>query len=189
VRLDVRKLRSDEHRLAAGLTARAFRDNPTSVAMFGEEPLERFFRMQLLWTAFFRNPPQATRGVFYQGCMLGVASAASPGQCIGHRLKPVQDSDEPPAGDPARQAYLQGIYARHDLPEAHHHIGPVAVEPNFQGRGIGSALMRGLVASLDAPSWFETDTELNVRFYTALGYTVVHKEDVFGLPLWFMRRG
>src|SRR5688572_20945166 len=69
VSLDVRKLRTDEHRLAAGLTARAFRDNPTSVAMFGDDPLERLFRMQLLWTAFFRKPPVATRGVFYKGCL------------------------------------------------------------------------------------------------------------------------
>jgi ribosomal protein S18 acetylase RimI-like enzyme len=194
-RLDIRVLRPEERRLAAGLTARAMRDNPTTEAMFGCDPLERLARMQLLWTAFFRSPPPTTRAVFYRGCLLGVASAAAPGRCIGHTfgVDPAETAGraEPPPGDPARQNHVLATYAVHDLPEPHWHIGPVAIEPGFQGRGIGNALMRELVGAMDGDgcaSWFETDTESNVRFYGALGWETVKTVEVMGVPLWFMRR-
>lgn len=193
--LDIRELRKDERRLAAGLTARAMRDNPTTIAMFGDEPLDRLAGMQAIWTAFFHHlaPPQL--GAFYQGCLVGVGAAVPPGGCIGSALgdaaPAMTDGDAPPIGDPARAGYVRAMYAVHDLPEPHWHVGPVAVEPRFQGRRIGESLMLALLGVMDAegsPSWGETDTEANVRFYTALGWELVKTVEVIGIPLWFLVR-
>jgi ribosomal protein S18 acetylase RimI-like enzyme len=77
------------------------------------------------------------------------------------------------------------------MPEPHWHVGPVGVEPRFQGRGIGEALMRELLGIMDAEgsaSWGETDTEANVRFYQALGWELVKAIQVVGIPLWFLQR-
>jgi GNAT superfamily N-acetyltransferase len=193
--LDIRPLRADERRLAAGLTARAMRDNPTTIAMFGDEPLDRLASMQAIWTAFFHRPSGPVIGAFYRGCLVGVAAASPPGDCIGstfgEHAGQVATGAEPAVGDPARGSYVQAHYAVHDLPEPHWHVGPVGVEPRFQGRGIGEQLMADLIRIMDAEgsvSWGETDTEANVRFYKALGWELVKTVPVVGIPLWFMRR-
>lgn len=194
-KLQVRHLRSGESRFTAGLAARAMRDNPTTEAMFGPESLERLAQMQLIWTAFFHRPPGTALGAFYKGVLVGLACATPPGGCIGFAYGPhaarVANAPEPLLGDPARADYVRATYAVHDLPDRHWHVGPVAVEPRFQGRGIGHALMRELIAVMDAEgsaSWAETDTEPNVRFYKALGWDVAKTIQVVGIPLWFIHR-
>jgi GNAT superfamily N-acetyltransferase len=193
--IEIRPLRSSERRFAAGITARAMRDNPTTEAMFGAEPLERLVNMHDLWTAFFHQPVGPQLAALYKGCLIGVAAATPPGTCIGatfgNGAGAIADGPEPPLGDPTRAEYVRATYAVHDLPEPHWHVGPVGVEPRLQGRGIGEALMRALIDIMDeegSASWGETDTEANVRFYTALGWTLVKTVKVVGIPLWFLRR-
>jgi ribosomal protein S18 acetylase RimI-like enzyme len=191
---ELRALRPAERRLAAGLTARAMRDNPTTEAMFGPDPLDRLAGMQAIWTGFFHRPPRLALGGFYRGCLLAVGAAAAPGGCIGAaygRTLPVAGGPDPPFGDPARAGQVRASYARHDLPAPHWHVGPVAVEPRFQGRGLGEALMRELQRRTDAAAgvlWGETDTEANVRFYRGLGWRVAGAVQVLGIPLWFLHR-
>lgn len=193
--LQIRELRKDDRRPAAGLVARAMRDNPTTYAMFGDEPLDRLAGLMPIWTAFFHRPAPPQIGAFYKGCLVGAAAAVPPGGCIGAAL----DSDDrrialgeaPPVGDPARAEYVRAHYAIHDLAEPHWHVGPVGVEPRFQGRGIGEALMQALIdvmAGDPSPTWGETDTEANVRFYTALGWELTKTVEVVGIPLWYLRR-
>jgi GNAT superfamily N-acetyltransferase len=171
------------------------RDNPTTEAMFGPESLDRLASMTAIWTAFFRRPAGPAFGAFYRGCLIGVASATPPGGCIGstfgERAGDVAAGPEPPLGDPARPEYVRAHYAVHDLTEPHWHVGPVGVEPRIQGRGIGEALMRAVMRVMDAegsPSWGETDTEANVRFYQSMGWELVKSVDVIGIPLWYLRR-
>ena len=79
----------------------------------------------------------------------------------------------------------------HDLADEHWHVGPVGVEPGFQDRGIGGAIMRDICTTLDGEQrigWLETDKERNVRFYTGLGFEVVETTTILGVPTWFMRR-
>ncbi len=182
--------------MAAGLTARAMRDNPTTIAMFGDEPLDRLVGMLSIWTAFFHHPAPPQLGAFYRGCLVGVGAAVPPGGCIGDALGADADDlaagEAPPIGHPGRAQYVRAKYAVHDLATPHWHVGPVAVEPRFQGRRIGETLMQALLDIMDedgSPSWGETDTEANVRFYRALGWELVKTEEVIGIPLWFLVRG
>jgi len=181
--------------MAAALTARAMRDNPTTVAMFGTDPLDRLAGMQAIWTAYFHRAAPPQLAALYQGCLVGVGAAVPPGGCIGTALAgsagEVLELPEPPVGHPDRPGYVRAHYAAHDLLEPHWHVGPVAVEPRFQGVRIGETLMRALLQVMGAegsPTWGETDTEANVRFYTALGWSLVKEVEVIGIPLWFLRR-
>ena len=66
----------------------------------------------------------------------------------------------------------------------HWHLQILAVDPERQGSGIGSALMRDVLAPADSehqPAFLETTTERNVRLYERHGFHI-HEE-------WRMTRG
>jgi ribosomal protein S18 acetylase RimI-like enzyme len=176
---------------AAGVTARALRDSPSSVAI-SNDPL---VRLEMLYSAFGGMLAEArVAGVRQGDCVLGVAGAVQPGRCIGSLLAPevrtlnVPDSN---ATDADRFLYSGSIMAVHDLLEPHWHVGPVGVEPGFQSMGIGRAAMKLLCDEFDEHrrlAWLETDKPENVRFYIALGFEVVAEEPMLTSRFWFMRR-
>jgi GNAT superfamily N-acetyltransferase len=73
------------------------------------------------------------------------------------------------------------------------HLDSVAVEPGWQGRGIGSALVEFGLARTRATNTaviLETGTPRNVPLYERLGFHVVEEADSpeGGPHVWFMRR-
>jgi len=75
--------------------------------------------------------------------------------------------------------------------EAHSHLGPVAVLPEFQGRGIGKKLVEYYCALLDRSgeaSYLETDKPENVTLYSRFGFEVIKERFVLGIRNWFMWR-
>jgi GNAT superfamily N-acetyltransferase len=78
-------------------------------------------------------------------------------------------------------------------PEPLWHLDSVAVEPGWQGRGIGSALVEfGLERTRESNTAviLETGTARNVPLYQRLGFHVVEEADPpeGGPHVWFMRR-
>lgn len=75
--------------------------------------------------------------------------------------------------------------------EAHSHLGPVAVQPEFQGKGIGKRLVENYCALLDGngeASYLETDKPENVKLYGCFGFEVIKERSVLGIRNWFMWR-
>jgi ribosomal protein S18 acetylase RimI-like enzyme len=176
---------------AAGLTARALRDNPTSTAV-SDDPLVRLEMLQSVFAQMLGDARVA--GVRRAGCVLGVAAAVRPGICIEAMLPPdvrILDEPAPGASDADRFLYSGSVLAAHDLPESHWHVGPVGVEPGFQGMGLGTAAMKLLCAEFDEKgrvAWLETDKPENVRFYMSHGFEVVEETPMLTARDWFMRR-
>jgi ribosomal protein S18 acetylase RimI-like enzyme len=84
-----------------------------------------------------------------------------------------------------------GEWARRDPAEPHWHLGPVAVDPDSQGQGIGGAMLADFCARMDghgALVYLETDKSENVRFYEKFGFAVAAQGEVLGVPNWFMSR-
>ena len=107
------------------------------------------------------------------------------------RAEPVLDVAEAGWGDRARAELFWARWALADCPDEHWHVGPVGVEPGFQGRGIGAALLGELCEGLDEHgrvAWLETDKERNVRFYAGHGFEVAARETILDVPTWYMRR-
>jgi ribosomal protein S18 acetylase RimI-like enzyme len=191
----VRPLERDEHPVAAGVAARALRDAPTTVASYGDDPLVRMARTHRTFRGLFEHLDMPQVGALCGACPIGVAVATTSDRCVGALFGPFAQStlSKPPAayGDPSREQFFWAEWAQHDLSEEHWHIGPVAVEPGFQGRGIGGAVVRQLCESLDRDgkvAWLETDRDINVRFYSALGFEVTDRTTILDVPTWFMRR-
>lgn len=180
---------------AAATAARALQDDPTNIAAYGDDPLVRLSLVHGLFTDVFAQMASPQYGAVAGSCVVAVAGVMEPGRCVGTMLAAMAPNvlagPEPPLGDPWRAALFWATWAVHDLPEEHWHIGPVGVEPGFQGLGIGRAVMERLCAELDAEGhtgWLETNRERNVRFYSALGFEVVETATMLGVPNWFMRR-
>jgi len=182
---------SDQISQAAGVTARSMRDSPNSIAVSSDP----FVRLEMLYKTFGEILGDArVAGVRRGTCVLGAAAAVQPGHCIDSMLpEEVRTLDEPPsnATDGERFLYSGSLMAVHDLAETHWHVGPVGVEPGFQGMGLGRAAMRLLCNELDdhrRVAWLETDKPENVRFYSGLGFEVVEEVPMLTSRFWFMRR-
>jgi ribosomal protein S18 acetylase RimI-like enzyme len=185
-------LTGEQARAAAGLLARAFVGDPLHEATFGPARLDRnagFFRVALA-------SMKGTRvGVVENGRMLGVAHWVLSPRCqypVLEQAKILPRMMAAVGPGPALKVVIWLMaWSRHDPPEPHSHLGPIAVEPDAQGRGIGTRLMRHYCAELDhagVAGFLETDKRANVRFYERFGFEVTAGATILGVENWFMRR-
>ena len=78
-------------------------------------------------------------------------------------------------------------------PEPHWYLAMLGVDPPWQRRGIGEALMRPVFAAADRDGcccYLEAPTAGNARYYERRGFRVVAETDVPGsdVHVWLMRR-
>ena len=195
--LAIRELQPADVAMAAVVLARAMRDNPINVRVFAIADSER--RTAAL-IPFFRAVLRIASGhgtilaAFSDGALAGVCAVARPRCCQPTfvekaRLSPVLLARG--TRTLVRVVAWTQAWADRDLPEPHWHLGPVAVAPEFQGRGIGGAMLAEFCANIagrDEPSWLETDKPENVAFYRRFGFEVRGEADVLGVPCSFMER-
>lgn len=79
------------------------------------------------------------------------------------------------------------------MPEPHWYLLVIGVDPELQGRGVGSALVRDGLAQADRnghPCYLETSDPRNVAFYERHGFVVLQEASLGtgGPPAWAMRR-
>jgi len=73
--------------------------------------------------------------------------------------------------------YAIKMHKKH-APGKHWYLETLGVDPNFQGKGIGSSLMNIKFKDIDLqglPIYLETSTEKNVKFYEKLGFHVAEE--------------
>lgn len=76
--------------------------------------------------------------------------------------------------------------------EPHWYLSVLGTDPPRQGHGVGSALIRPMLARCDAdhvPAYLESSRESNIAFYERHCFTVVEEIQLEGGPkVWAMRR-
>jgi ribosomal protein S18 acetylase RimI-like enzyme len=197
VDVSLRALDRCELRQAACLLGRGMRDNPVNVRAFGpksglrEKALQRFFEPVVGGLLRRGSVLAAVR----EKRIVGVCGMAGPGRCqatFGEKLRILPTVVVGNGvGVPLRVLRWTGEWARRDPAEPHWHLGPVAVDPDLQGQGIGSAMLEDFCLQMGERhtlSYLETDKTENVRFYERFGYTVVAEALVLDVPNWFMMR-
>ncbi len=75
------------------------------------------------------------------------------------------------------------------LPGPHRYLWGLAVDPDCQGRGIGTSVMQPGLDQADQqnlPCYLETNAEQNIPFYLKRGFELVRSEKApgIGLPFW-----
>lgn len=88
--------------------------------------------------------------------------------------------------------YTNQIHRR-VMTRPHYYLWALGVEPGRQRQGVGSQLLRPVLARADETGvgcYLETETEQNVTFYQKHGFKIAFQGEVAeaGLPLWTMVR-
>ena len=196
--LTIKVLGPHELGAATMLLTEGMRENPLHAKVFGADMEQRQRRLQrfigLLVTHVYSNG--TLLGARFDGELIGVLGMVMPGRCRPGWRETLRMVGAIIASNPLlgvwRIVRWLSAWARNDPFEPHAHIGPLAVAPAWRRRDAGRTLMTRCCQCVDADravAWLETDRAVNVAFYETLGFVVVRREPVLGVPNWFMRRG
>jgi ribosomal protein S18 acetylase RimI-like enzyme len=126
--------------------------------------------------------------------LVGVTGVAPPGSCqptVGERVRIAPSILAAGPRSTRRVLRWTAAWAQRDPEQPHVHLGPLAVEPRLQGKGIGSRILATHCSRLDEEGqigYLETDKAANVVLYERFGYRVVAEAEIIGVPNWFMLR-
>jgi ribosomal protein S18 acetylase RimI-like enzyme len=169
------------------------RDNPLQIVAIGQDSERRLRLMHRGFSRLLRLNGRATVGAWDGDRLVGVAATAEPGHCqlsTSERLRLAPTFLIAGRAAP-RLGRWMSAWAKYDPAEPHSHLGPVAVDPGLQGRGLGSMLLAEYCQRLDQRkmiSYLETDKPENVRLYKRFSYHVTAEAEVLGVTSWFMTR-
>jgi GNAT superfamily N-acetyltransferase len=186
---------------AGAVLARAFQHDPLYSYILAK-PDERRSRTPAMFTAVVRY------SMLYGDCtttrdLAGVACWLRPGRTTVTLWRIVRaglglQTSVARFSAPARQRFLSVMgYAEEThkrlMTRPHWYLWALGVEPDCQGQGIGTAILRPVLERADrdgTPCYLETQTEANVRFYERRGFAVLEAGEVPGhrVPFWTMVR-
>jgi ribosomal protein S18 acetylase RimI-like enzyme len=190
--ISITSLLPEQTESAVSILARAFVTNPLHVAAFGPSRLdsnEVFFRIGL-------NAMKGRKLIATDDTrILGVAHWVHSDECQFSGPEKVRTLPAMIRGFGLRTGIRVltwvSTWSRHDPAEPHCHLGPIGVDPDAQGRRIGSLLMETYCEDLGrmgVAGYLETDRRSNVAFYERFGFTVSETALVLGVENYFMRR-
>lgn len=195
----VRLATIDEISELAAVLARAFAHDPFYAWMAGDAP-ERNQRMRDGWSGILRYGSAHMEQTYTTDDHAGVAIWLPP----GHRGPSVIDSlrQMPALARLAGWGRLRKIgdamadleaHRRRHAPSPHFYLSALGVEPDRQGEGVGTALVKPVLDRCDrdrTPAYLETAVARNVLLYERLGFDVVEEIDLPGTDIhgWLMLR-
>jgi GNAT superfamily N-acetyltransferase len=194
--LNVGPLAPRELDLAAGVLARAFRDNPLNRAVIGTSEARRVranragVRAYLPLALERAHVAAARAGDRLLGVLVGTPPwrwpLPAPGPLGLLRLSVGQG-----LGVARRWAEVSRILREHHPGQPHWYLATLGVEPVCWGGGAGRALLADLVARVDADAtraYLETDRPELEPFYASVGFAVRERVEVYGVPVLLMER-
>jgi ribosomal protein S18 acetylase RimI-like enzyme len=187
---------------AATVLSRAFVDDPLIAALVPEprEPVERALGLAGLFAVVLklqRGDGQPVFGVFEAGRLIAAAVVegtmhASAGATIANGLLSLPTMVRAIGwGGVRRSIRLVDSLARNHPPRPHLYLNILGVEPSFQGRHCGVAILNHLRELVETRSdlegvYLETATEANVAYYTRNGFEVIGEFHPLGVRMWRM---
>jgi ribosomal protein S18 acetylase RimI-like enzyme len=192
--VEIRDLHATQYPKAACLLARAMRDDPMHEAVFGRHAHRRLRQLGRFFSTLLPLIDSAPLSAWEADQLIGVAAFFPPGACwlsFPSQARIACGLLSPNLAELWRLWRWFHTTGRHDPKECHWHLGPVAVDTNWQCRGIGSQMLQVLCSRLDErgeAAFLETDKAESVRFYGRLGFEVTATANVLGVPNWWMNR-
>jgi ribosomal protein S18 acetylase RimI-like enzyme len=197
---EVRPLARPDVAVAGAVLGRAFVDSPGYRALLSHlDGARRVMALERVKRGFVEAAVrfQEADGIWVNGELVGASLVQAPGQYpTSLRAEAWQSTGCARTGlrGIANFIRIRSYIAKRHIREPHYYLFVLGIEPKFQGRGLGRALLAKLHERVDAnpvASYLETDTERNVRLYSSVGYEVLTDERVPGFSdfrYWTMRR-
>jgi GNAT superfamily N-acetyltransferase len=192
----VRNLIDDEVPTVSRSMARAFFDDPVVGEWCLADESRRMRRLERVFELFLRRVYLAHDECYTPDGLAGGAFWLPPGKWklgvlsdlrLIARLAPIAGS-----ATPRILRVLSFIEAQHPH-EPHYYLQFLGVEPDWQGRGVGSALLRPILERCDregVPAYLEATSERSAALYERHRFAVVEEVGLpgGGPPLWRMWR-
>lgn len=198
---DVVRLTRSQRQQAIDLLTRAFVDDPGYSYVFPDraerdQALRRFWNALLIHCGVYGE-------VYTTSTLGGISCWLSPGRTSPSFWQLLRTGFALPKAVlsyPAEaRARLEPLMRHNDevhkrtVSRPHWYLGALAVDPDRQRRGIGSALLQPVLARADesrTPCYLETQSRANAAFYERQGFLIVNEEEVegTGLTMWGMLR-
>ncbi|MFC7550847.1 GNAT family N-acetyltransferase [Plantactinospora sp. GCM10030261] len=193
--ISVRTMAASELDAAGRLIGLAFRDNPGVLAVTrgDRDRADRTMRA-VARVVKLGNRLGHVLVAELNGELVGVLNAVEWPRCQptpGEKLRGGPALLQTVGSALPRLLRLSDARARHDPRRPHWHVGPVAVHPDRQGLGVGTALLRAFVELADRsdiPAFLETDVDRNVALYQRFGFEVTVRREILGVDTRFMWR-
>jgi ribosomal protein S18 acetylase RimI-like enzyme len=190
---DVRIEPLEESRIieCVDVLSQAYVTNPIFIAIFGGHNLEktkRFFRISM---EFLRGEKLA---VISEDQIVGVVHWVESPACYPSLREKVLLLPRLLLSlglATSRLLRWTSAWSRAEPDDQHCHLSPIAVLPEWQGRGIGKLMMKRYCEHMDSAAklgYLETDRPENVGFYSKFDFEVIEELPVLGVPTWLMRR-
>ncbi len=195
--LEIRELATTETPAGAAVLSRGMRDNPLHLQAFGPRPEVRAAALLRLFRVLLRQYASkgALLGALSEGGLVGVCGMVAPGRCQPTAREKVSLAGALVAGSglasTARVLRCSLRWSAYDPSQVHWHLGPVGVDRERQGQGVGGAMLRAFCQRMDdagSMAYLETDKQENVAFYRRFGFGVTAEAAVLGVRNWFMAR-
>lgn len=193
----IRDLRPEELPAAGAVVGRALADSPIFAEVYPTNEGKRLAALAQVFGALLKVYAGKGRvfGAFSQGAPVGVCVIREPG---GSQLGPLEKIG---FGKAVASAVSLGFsvslqksmsdLALRDPQVRHFHLGPIAVEPTRQRKGIGTALMQEFCRRVDVAhelSAAETDRKAVIPFLTRFGFKEMTSAAIGGVSHAFMVR-
>jgi GNAT superfamily N-acetyltransferase len=89
--------------------------------------------------------------------------------------------------------WMQWLYEVDKLhpSKPHYYLEYIGVEPEYQRKGVGSAILQHLCETADKKQvgcYLENANPINTPYYQRFGFQITHQKEIIGIPTWFMWR-
>ena len=194
--LVVRELDATHLDEAARVVGRGMRDNPLHLRTFGTDDQRRETALTRFFLPVLRQylGKGTILGAWRDDRLAGVCGMLPPGRCqpsMREKLRLMPSVLRAAPRSLVAVLRWTAEWSRRDPGRAHWHLGPVAVDRELQGHGVGTAMMDEFcrrVDALGATAYLETDKAKNVTFYERYDFETKAHSMVVGVPNWFMIR-
>ncbi|HXQ60282.1 MAG TPA: GNAT family N-acetyltransferase [Acidimicrobiales bacterium] len=194
--ISARRAGGEDVAVLSTMLARAFDDDPLSLYLFGSPRrraagLARFFALQMRST-YLRHGEVWTTADRAGAALWAPPAMPRPGAMDLVRIVPVLPYLSIWGRKTPDVIRLLSAYERARPRQEHWYLGTLGTDPDRQGCGVGSTLLRIVLDRLDAgglPAYLESSKEKNISFYARHGFEVTGEiVTPDGPTLWLMWR-
>ncbi|MBE2214012.1 MAG: GNAT family N-acetyltransferase [Opitutaceae bacterium] len=195
--IQIRDLRPEELPAAGAIAGRALADSPMFHEVYPTNAGKRTAALGQIFGALLKAYASHGRvfGAFGAGTLLGVSVIREPGGSQLSALEKLAFGKAVAAavslGFSVSLQKVMSDLALRDPQVRHFHLGPVAVEPSYQRKGYGTALMQEFCRRVDLAreiSAAETDRKAVIPFLTKFGFKELTSAAVGGVSHAFLVR-